>query len=313
MSLLVFGSLNWDIVARVPRLPQAGETLSGRDFLQASGGKGANQAVAAARLETPTALVGRVGQDNFGRELLTQLHTVGVDVADVRVDSDTHTGVAIIHVDDAGENAIAIVPGANGRVDDSDVARLQPRLNGVSMLLLQLEIPLAAVTAAAVTARKAGVTVMLDPAPVPNSFPEDLYKTVDILTPNALEASQLLGTPVEDAESALAAAKAFRKKGVGTAIVTLGSAGVAYARLDEDGGEDTKFVPAFAVTARDTTAAGDAFNGAFAAAMGRGLSFAEALQWGMAAGALSATKAGAQPSLPDLATLQAALLPQTSA
>lgn len=312
MSVLVFGSLNWDIVTRVPRLPQAGETLAGREFWQASGGKGANQAVAAARLAAPTAMVGCVGADNFGRELLSQLQQAGVDASGVRLNPEVQTGVATIAVDDAGENAIAIVAGANGCVTPDDALRLQPHLSQASVLLLQLEVPVAAVVAAARAARAAGVTVMLDPAPVPPEFPEELYDLADILTPNAVEAGQLLGRSVNSETAALAAARSLREKGVETAIVTLGDRGVAYARGNADGETETRFVPAFAVTAVDTTAAGDAFNGAFAAATARGLPFKTALQWGMAAGALTAAGSGAQSAMPDESQLAAVLLPSES-
>ncbi|MBO9997704.1 MAG: ribokinase [Cyanobacteria bacterium SID2] len=302
MSVVVFGSLNLDLVAQTPRLPVVGETVLGSHFLTASGGKGANQAVAAARLGASTAMVGCVGNDRFGEQLLAGLRESGVETQGVRVDENTHSGVAVVSVDQQGENTIVIVPGANGQVGEVDIEQLKVLLPDATTLLLQLEIPLPAVEAAARVARDAGVTVVLDPAPVPEDFPEDLYSLVDILTPNEIEASQLLGVPVHDRETALAAASAFRRRGAKTAVVTLGARGLAYATATE-----SAFVPAFAVEAIDTTAAGDAFNGALAAALDRGLPWTDALRWGAAAGALSTTQAGAQPSLLDLETLEEAL------
>ncbi|MGC9502535.1 ribokinase [Baaleninema sp.] len=301
MAVVVFGSLNLDLVTQTPRLPVAGETIRGDNFFTSSGGKGANQAVAAARLGASTKMVGRVGGDRFGEQLLNGLRDSGVDAAGVRVDEKTYSGVAVVSVDRSGENAIVIVPGANGEVDESDVQRLKALLTDAKVLLLQLEIPTPAVEAAAKAAQEAGVTVILDPAPA-SDFSESLYEYVDILTPNEIEASQLLGVSVNDPETALQAASAFRRRGVKRAIVTLGARGVAYATAEE-----AAFVPAFAVEVVDTTAAGDAFNGALAAAIDRRLSWLDALRWAMTAGALSATTVGAQPSMPDLAMVEEAL------
>ena len=301
MAIVVFGSLNLDLVTQTPRLPVAGETIRGDNFFTGLGGKGANQAVAAARLGASTRAIGRVGGDRFGEQLLKGLWDSGVDASGVRVDESTHSGVAVVSVDRTGENAIVIVPGANGRVDESDVDRLKALLADATVLLLQLEVPTPIVEAAARVARDAGVTVILDPAPA-SEFSESLYEYVDILTPNEIEASQLLGASVDDPETALQAASAFRRRGVDRAIVTLGARGIAYATAEE-----SAFVPAFAVEAVDTTAAGDAFNGALAAAIDRGLPWLDTLRWAMAAGALSVTKVGAQPSMPDLEHLEEAL------
>ena len=297
MSLIVFGSINIDLVTTTGRLPVPGETLTGYNFFTAFGGKGANQAVMAARLGVSTHLVGRVGNDTFGQDLLASLQTAGVRCDLILVDQSIHSGVAVITVEDSGENSIILVPGANGQVDRTDVERLKPLLPEASALLLQLEIPLNAVQAAAENARNAGVTVILDPAPAQVNVPAELYPLVDIITPNETEASLLAGFPVHDAATAAKAAEELQSRGVGSAIVTLGAKGVFCATPEE-----SFFVPAFPVEVVDTVAAGDAFNGAMATALATGLPLREAVVWGAAAGALATTKVGAQPSLCDRAT-----------
>ncbi len=291
-----------DLVTRTPRLPIAGETLQGYEFFTAPGGKGANQAVAAARLGISTQIVGRLGDDDFGRQLLAGLQAADVQTDGILVDESASSGVAVIAVDDAGENNIIIVAGANGCVNQQDVERLSDLLPGAAALLLQFEIPLPAVLAAAQAARQAGVLVILDPAPAKENIPPELYPLIDIITPNEIEASQLVGFPVEGQEAAAKASAELRQRGVGTVIVKLGAQGVFCAA-----GAETFFVPAFSVRAVDTVAAGDAFNGALAAALADGRSLRDAVVWGAAAGAISATKAGAQPSLPDRKTFDAFL------
>jgi ribokinase len=297
MTIIVFGSINIDLVATAPRLPVAGETLLGRDFFKAPGGKGANQAVASARLGIPTYMVGRVGADSFGTELVNSLQTSGVQTEDVFMDETVSSGVAMITVDVRGENQILVIPGANGRVNQEDVERLSGLLPEATALLLQFEIPMPVVVAAAKVAREAGVTVILDPAPVQSDVPDELYPLVDIITPNEVEAAQLLGFPVDGEELATKAAAVLRQRGVKNAIVKLGAKGVLCATPEE-----TFFIPAFGVYTVDTTAAGDAFNGGLAAALHQGLSLRQAVVWGAAAGALTAMKLGAQPSLPERLT-----------
>jgi ribokinase len=294
MSILVFGSINMDLVARTPKLPSPGETLIGHQFETVPGGKGANQAVAAARLGVPTQMVGRVGGDRFGTELLESLQAAEVEIDRIFVDQSVSSGVAVIAVDDASENHIIVIPGANGQVSTEDVERLSEVLSQNQVLLLQLEIPIAAVTAAAQAAQSAGVTVILDPAPAQTNLPDSLYRAIDILTPNQVEASQLVGFPVTDVESAAKAATALQQRGANTVIIKLGKQGALCATPAHP-----FLVPAFEVKAIDTVAAGDAFNGGLAAALAEGLPLAEAVTWGCAVAALSVMKPGAQPSMPD--------------
>lgn len=297
MTAIVFGSVNMDLVSRVPRLLHPGETLMGSEFSTTPGGKGANQAVALARLGVPTQMIGRVGGDAFGQELLAALRSAGVQTDAIQIDADTHSGVAIITVAATGENQIIGVLGANGRVGEADVQRLEECLLQADVLLLQLEVSLPAVRSAAKVAHAAGVRVILDPAPVPAESIADLYPLIDILVPNEVEAGQLTGLTVRDPETAAEAATRLRQQGANTVIVKLGAQGVFC-----DTGESAWFTPAFAVTAIDTVAAGDAFAGGLAAALVEGLPLPPAIVWGAAAGALAATQVGAQAAMPDRAT-----------
>jgi ribokinase len=294
MKVIVFGSINIDLVATAPRLPVAGETLLGRDFFKAPGGKGANQAVAVARLGITSYIVGRVGAHSFGAELIASLQASGVRTENISIEATASSGVAVITVDDAGENQIIVIPGANALVDSEDVDRLLILLPQAKALLLQFEVPMPAVVAAAKAARNAGVKVILDPAPVQADVPDELYSLVDIITPNEVEARQLVGFPVEDKESAAKAAEILLERGVKCAIIKMGAKGVYCATETE-----CFFIPAFSVQAIDTTAAGDAFSGGLAAAIAFDLPLHECVTWGAAAGAIAATKPGAQPSLPD--------------
>lgn len=303
MSLIVFGSINLDLVATVSRSPHPGETLVGDSFLKIPGGKGANQAVACARLGVKTHLVGRLGHDGFGHQLLLTLQEAQVYTDGIYMDEDTPSGVALITVDAQGQNSIIVIPGANARLDNRELEYLSSILPQATIFLTQLEIPLSAVQEAVKKVQEAGIPVILDPAPVPEDFPRDLYGLVDIITPNAVEATQLTGIAVEDRDSAIQAAYRFLEWGVKTAIITLGDRGVVWANHEETG-----FLPAFPVKSVDTTAAGDAFNGALATALDRGLSLGEAIAWGAAAGAIASTVIGAQPSLPDRQTLERFLM-----
>ncbi|WP_016950054.1 ribokinase [Anabaena sp. PCC 7108] len=302
MTIIVFGSINIDLVVTTPRLPVPGETLTGRDFLTTPGGKGANQAVALAKLGIPTHIVGRVGGDTFGVELIENLQSSGVKTANIFIDNNINSGVAIITVEDSGENQIIIIPGANGRVNDEDVNRLSHLLPEATAILLQLEIPINTVVAAAKAARNANISVILDPAPAQTHFPDELYPLIDIITPNELEAERLVGFPVNGEETAAKAAGILLQRGVKCAVIKLGAKGVYCANAEE-----AFFTPAFPVHAVDTVAAGDAFNGGLAAALFQKLPLRTAVVWGAAAGALATTNRGAQASLPDRKTFDAFL------
>jgi len=297
MNIVVFGSINMDLVARTPRLPAPGETLTGYSFTTVPGGKGANQAVACARLGVPTRMVGRVGGDVFGDALLENLKSNAVDPSYVVRDEEVASGVALIAVDDLAENNIIVIPGANGRVGPDDLDRLRRALKDASILLLQLEIPLEMVIAAARMAHELGVTVILDPAPA-QQLPDALYPWVDILTPNQTEAGVLAGFSVADLGSTSQAARVLLGRGVQRVIIKLGEQGAYVATATS-----SQHHPAIPVVAIDTVAAGDAFNGALAAALIEGVSFDEAVQWGLAGGALAVTKAGAQAAMPERAAL----------
>lgn len=296
-SIIVFGSINLDLVARVPQLPKPGETLSGYSFSTVPGGKGANQAVGVAKLGGSSRMIGRVGGDAFGEELLRSLQDAGVQTDLVSVDRSISSGVAMIAVDDQSENHIIVVPGANGNVDQSDLEKLQSALTESSILLLQLEIPLSIVESAAAIAKQIGATVILDPAPAPANFPEPLYPLIDILTPNATEAAQLVGFPIQNQTDVDRAATILQTKGASTIVIKLGAQGAFCAT------EQERFqVAAFPVSAIDTVAAGDAFNAGLAVGLSEGRSMREATIWGAASGALSTTKLGAQSSLADRST-----------
>lgn len=290
---IAFGSINMDLVATTSKLPVPGETLLGSNFFTVPGGKGANQAVALARLGVATSMVGRVGDDNFGNQLLKNLLAAGVDTANVFVDENASSGVALISVDDAGENQIIVVPGANGCIDSTDVENLNSLLPNCRVLLTCFEIPLPSILLAAQAAKRLGVKVILDPAPVLEEVPTELYSLVDIITPNEVEIGQLVGFSVNDVDSAMEATNILLQRGVGCAIAKLGVKGVICATKEE-----TFFVPAFPVETVDTVAAGDAFNSGLAAAIVENLSLKQAVVWGCAAGAIAATKSGAQSSMP---------------
>ncbi|MGQ9549948.1 MAG: ribokinase [Roseiflexus sp.] len=292
MTIVVFGSINIDLVVRTPRLPVPGETLTGYTFFAAPGGKGANQAVACARLGAPTRMVGRVGDDLFGAQLRANLRTCRVQDNSV-LTTPGPSGVALIAVDDRAENTIVIVPGANGSVSVADIPYLEEALDGACILLVQLEVPLETVVAAARVARARGVTVILDPAPA-LPLPDELYALADIITPNEHEATTLTGIAVHDDHGAIAAARALIARGVRRVVLKLGARGALTADANGE-----RFWDPFVVTPVDTVAAGDAFNGGLAVALREGRSFDEAIRWGLAAGALSVTRHGAQPSMPE--------------
>ena len=295
-SIVVVGSSNTDLVVRVPRLPAAGETVLGGDLSTVAGGKGANQAVAAARLGARVSLVGRVGQDDVGTALLETLARDGVDAAAVRRDAAA-TGVALITVDAAGQNTIVVAAGANGQVSPADVDAAAPLFANAAAVLLQLEIPLATVRHTLTVARQHAVPVVLNPAPA-QPLPAALLAGVEVLIPNQTELAQLTGEAEIEA-----GARRLLAAGVRNIVVTLGADGV----LGLTAAGERFHHPAQAVKVVDTTAAGDAFVGAFATALAEGRPLPEAAAWGNAAGALAVTRAGAQPSLPSRAEFLAFL------
>jgi ribokinase len=296
--IVVLGSLNVDLVVQVPHLPSHGETVMGTRLEIFPGGKGANQAVAAARLGGEVEMLGRVGQDAHGSMLLDALETGGVHCEGVRHDGQAPTGAALIMVQPGGQNIIAVAPGANAQVGSTDVERTIALLGSDDILLLQLEVPAAAVFEAAGLARGRGARVLLNAAPASALTPEQL-STVDVLIVNELEAEELFGQPVRDVESGLAAARTGREQGTQTIVITLGAQGAVV--CDGDGATT---IPPFRVQPVDATAAGDAFAGALAVALSQGLQTRHALRLANAAGAVTATRVGAQSSLPTAADLK---------
>ena len=297
--VLVVGSINMDQIFRLDHLPRPGETMLARDVITVPGGKGANQAVAAARMGSRVQMVGRLGADPFGRSLRAGLIAAGVDVAAVREDDAAATGVALILLVEGQDNSIIVASGANMRVAPADLDAVDWAAVGV--LLVQLEIPFATVAAAMRRARAAGALVILDPAPA-RGCPADLLALADILTPNETEAGDLTGLAITDAPSAMAAARRLRASEAQRVIVKLGGQGLVV--CDADG---CRHLPTIPVPVVDTTAAGDAFCGALAARLAAGASFDDALRYAIAAGALAVTVLGAQPSLPTREAVEALL------
>lgn len=302
MTIHVFGSLNMDLVCQTPRLPAPGETILGSQFATIPGGKGANQAVAAVRLGANVRMVGRVGGDAFGQTLIEGLQADGIDVEGIEVETGVSSGVAAIAVASAGANHIIVIPGANGCVNETDVGRLAAGLAAGDILLLQFEIPLPPVLAAAAVAQNQGVTVIVDPAPMRSDLPDGFYSLMTWLTPNQVEAEQLVGFPVYDRETAGKAAQMLRQRGVENVALKLGEQGVW---VDTD--LHQFHLPAFKVPTVDTVAAGDAFNGGLAVALSLGLTVPEAIRFASATAALSVTQPGAQPSLPKREAVEAFL------
>lgn len=295
MSVVVYGSINTDLIAYTPTLPRRGETLLGHSYLMALGGKGANQAVAASRLGADVHMVGHVGNDVFGRRVLQQLSGYGVDISKVETIREQGTGLAVISVDDNGENTIIVIAGANMQFDQEDVERTRELLQETQVLLLQLEVPIEADLAVARAAHEQGVRVIVDPAPAAQ-LPEELYRIADIMTPNEVETEMMVGIRPSSPDEASKAADLLRERGLDAAIITLGSGGVFCAY-----GSETLHIPAFQVDSVDTVGAGDAFNGGMAAALAEGLSMDRALAWGAASGALCTTRSGAADAMPDRA------------
>jgi ribokinase len=301
-KIAVVGSSNTDMIIRVPRIPTPGETVLGGEFQTAAGGKGANQAVAAARAGGQVVLVTALGMDDLGDLALRGLVGDSVNVDLVRRVPGVPSGVALILVDEAGENSIAVAPGANAELRPEDVEPLAWTLEAGDVVLLQLEVPLATVEAAAHLAVQRGARVILNPAPA-QPLPAGLLAAVSLLTPNETEAEQLSGVRASDESGLRRAARVLHGSGIPDVLITLGPLGVF-----ASAGEMSGIVPGFAVQAVDTTAAGDVFNGSLAVALAEEQPWAEATRFACAAAALSVTRRGAQPSAPRRAEIDAFLL-----
>ncbi len=290
--IVVIGSSNTDMIIKIDRIPRPGETVIGGRFSTAAGGKGANQAVAAARAGGDVTFIGRVGNDIFGDEALKGFAADNIDIDHIIRDTTAPSGVASIFVDRNGQNSIAVADGANANLSPADVEAAEKTIAGADILVMQLETPIETVTAAAMMAHTRGVKVILNPAPA-RPLTDELLKTVSILTPNETEAELLTGIGVENEDDARKAAEALLARGVATVMVTMGENGVIIATAD-----GVRKVDAFDVDPVDTTAAGDVFNGALAVAIAEGRQLDKAVLFANAAAAMSVTKLGAQPSAP---------------
>lgn len=294
-KIVVIGSSNTDMVIKSDRIPVPGETVLGGKFAMMPGGKGANQAVAAARLGGDVLFVARVGDDTLGRQAVENYRNEGIDVSHITVDPNEATGVALILVDEKGENLISVASGANYMLSAADIDRAANRIRESDIVVVQLETPLDAIARAAEIAEAAGVPIILDPAPAPaEPLPPEILNRITYIKPNEHEAASITGIPVTDFASAERAAAQLLTGGTKGVIVTLGTAGAILAER----GKDPVTIPAFPVDAVDSTAAGDCFSGALAVRLGEGALISEAVQFASAASALSVMRLGAQPSIP---------------
>lgn len=287
-----------DLVTRASRLPRAGETLIGQSFSTVPGGKGANQAVASARLGAEVAMIGCVGTDAYGDQLRDALLVEGIDCQAVST-VDGSSGVALIVVDDSSQNAIVIVAGSNGELTPAAMQAVDAVLQAGEVIVCQLEVPMDTVGYTLKRGRELGKTVILNPAPASGPLPTEWYASIDYLIPNESEASALSGVTVDSLDSARLAATQLIKAGAGKVIITLGAEGALFAD-----GERFEHLAAPKVKAVDTTAAGDTFVGGFAAALVNGKTETQAIRFGQVAAALSVTRDGAQPSIPTLNDVQ---------
>lgn len=301
--VVVVGSANTDMVIRCPRIPRPGETVIGGEFFIAAGGKGANQAVAAARLGAEVTFIARLGADVFGDQAIEGYRAEGINVDAIIRDPNAPSGVALIFVDqNTGENSIAVAAGANGRLTPDDISMAEALIAKADVMLLQLEVPVETVAAAVRIAHRQGVRVILNPAPAPDrDLPTGLLEGVEVLTPNQYEARVLAGLGSDAGYEAVA--DALLKRGVKTVVMTLGADGAFVASA-----QGATHVPGFKVTPVDTTGAGDAFNAGLAVALSYDPDdLPGAVRYANAVGALATTRAGAQPSLPTAAAVEALL------
>ena len=291
-KVIVIGSSNTDMVVRSERLPRPGETVLGGGFVMAGGGKGANQAVAVARMGHKVIFAAALGRDIFGDDAVRQYGRYGIDTSYI-VRKDTPSGVALIMVDSAAQNSISVALGANSELSVGDVMPALEQIEAGDIVLLQLEIPMDTVAATVAVAAAKGARVVLNPAPAA-MVSEEVLSKLYLITPNQTEAEILTGIAVNDEASARLAAEALRRSGVSKVVITMGSQGA----LLDDGGH-FEMIEARKVAAVDTTAAGDVYNGALGAALAEGLSLVEALRFATKASAISVTRMGAQPSIPS--------------
>lgn len=291
-KILVVGSSNTDMVVKSDRIPKPGETVLGGEFFTFSGGKGANQAVAAARLGGEVTFLAKVGEDNLGIAAMEGLRKEGIDVSRIITASDIHSGIALILVNQKGENSISVASGANMRFSQSDILENQDLVCNADVILVQLEIPIEAVQALVELAQRFGKKVILNPAPA-QFLSDELISKLFLLTPNETEAELLTGIPVTDLVSAEKAARTLLEKGTKAVIITLGATGAFLLTK-----EVAELIPSVQVEAVDTTAAGDTFNGALAVALVEGMELREAVRFANRAAAISVTRMGAQSSLP---------------
>lgn len=291
-KIVVIGSSNMDLVVQVPRCPEAGETIFGTSFTTTPGGKGANQAVAVARIGGSLSFVTRLGHDAFGEQMRQHFLHEGMDPQHILCDAQAPTGTALITVEEQGENRIIVIPGANALLSTEDIEKALPELTSCTYVLTQLEIPLDTVAYLAEKASEQGKRLILNPAPA-RPLPDSLLKQVFLITPNETEAEILTGIKVCDEASALQAATWFMEKGVRQVIITLGSKGAFVCTRDFQG-----LIPSYKVQATDTTAAGDVFNGAVTVALSEGKALTDAARFGCAASAIAVTRRGAQASIP---------------
>ncbi|TWT84977.1 Ribokinase [Planctomycetes bacterium CA13] len=299
--IVVCGSINMDLVVRCTVLPARGETIIANQSSEICGGKGANQAIAAAKVGGDVSFIGRVGDDVFSSRLVENLNQHRIDCTHVTTTVGSSSGVAVVAVEQSGENSIMVVPGANGRVTRTDVEAAAATIQTSDVLLLQLEIPSDAVVTALQIAKHAGVRVILDPAPAPKVFPNEFFEA-DALVPNQSEAAAILGIPVETVADGMAAVEQLALRGVAFPVITMGSQGAVFGD-----GETIRSIEPFGVTAVDTTAAGDAFAGALAVAWAEGQTLADSMRMACASGAIASTRLGAQPSMPTRAEVNAFL------
>lgn len=298
-NIVVVGSLNMDLVVQTSRLPLGGETIMGTAFHEIPGGKGANQAVAMARLGASVKMIGKVGQDGFGTSLLSTLKVDGVDTASIESVEGKSTGVALITLQDSGENSIIVVSGANGEVRPSDVEKNEKMILEAGILVAQLEVPIETIKEALKTAKRGGAFTILNPAPA-QALSQEILSHVDLLTPNETELALISQMPVTDMNAIQKAAEALINQGVKALVVTLGSEGSLY--LNDKG--EKLYQKAFKVKALDTTAAGDSFTAGLAVSLNQGKPMVEALEFASKVGALTVQTLGAQSSLPYLEAVE---------